>query len=79
MAFGSFIGIIFFLLVLLAALTSSISLMETIVSIIVDKLHVERKMATISVIIGVLILGLRWLSVWVTVRSQQSSLLAWHS
>ncbi|MBS5164998.1 MAG: sodium-dependent transporter [Butyricicoccus pullicaecorum] len=58
MAFGSFIGIIFFLLVLLAALTSSISLMETIVSIIVDKLHVERKMATISVIIGVLILGL---------------------
>ena len=58
MAFGDFIGMIYFLLVLLAALTSSISLMETIVSIIVDKLHIERKIATIGVIIGVLILGL---------------------
>lgn len=58
MAFGGVIGTIFFLLVLLAALTSSISLMETIVSIIVDKLHIERKIATIGVIIGVLLLGL---------------------
>lgn len=58
MLFGDIIGVVFFLLVLLAALTSSISLMETIVSIIVDKLHVHRRAATIGVIIGVLILGL---------------------
>lgn len=58
MAFGGFIGTIFFLLVLLAALTSSISLMETIVSIVVDKLHIGRKTATVGVIVGVLALGM---------------------
>ncbi len=39
MAGGQIIGIIFFLLVALAALTSSISLMETVVSIIQEKFH----------------------------------------
>lgn len=58
MAFGGVIGAIFFLLVLLAALTSSISLTETIVSIVVDKLHIERKTATIGVIIGVILFGI---------------------
>ena len=40
---GSFIGAAFFLMVFLAALTSSISLMETIVSIFQDKLKLGRK------------------------------------
>ena len=39
MPMGTVIGTVFFLLVLFATLTSSISLMETIVSIVHDKLH----------------------------------------
>lgn len=58
MLFGNVIGTVFFLLVLLAALTSSISLMETIVSIIVDKAKIGRKPAAILVTIGVLLLGM---------------------
>ena len=49
MALGTFIGGLFFVLVLFAALTSSISLMETIVSIVHDKLHWSRKLSTIVV------------------------------
>ena len=49
MAFGSVIGAVFFLLVLFAALTSSISLMETAVSILRDKFGWERKKATLLV------------------------------
>ena len=42
MDFGGVIGIVFFLLVLFAALTSSISLAETATSTFVDELHVSR-------------------------------------
>ncbi len=49
MPFGTIIGILFFILVLFAALTSSISLMETIVSITCDRLHWNRRLATIIV------------------------------
>ncbi len=56
---GAFIGAVFFLMVLLAALTSSISLMETVVSTIQDKWKLERKLAClivlgISILLGVL-------------------------
>lgn len=44
MPFGTIIGILFFILVLFAALTSSISLMETIVSITCDRLHWNRRL-----------------------------------
>lgn len=54
---GTFIGIAFFLLVFLAALTSSISLMETVVSIFQDKLHWGRKKTCLLVLAGVLVLG----------------------
>lgn len=57
MTLGGVIGTVFFLLVLFAALTSSISLLETNVSIIRDKLGWSRKKATISVAIYVLVLG----------------------
>lgn len=43
MTLGGVIGTVFFLLVLFAALTSSISLLETNVSIIRDKLGWSRK------------------------------------
>ena len=58
MAFGSVIGTVFFLLVLFAALTSSISLMETIVSVVIDKTSLNRKTATICVTVVVLIIGI---------------------
>ena len=57
MGMGTFIGTVFFLLVLFAALTSSISLMETVVSIIQDKLHTERRVTTVIVTIGIIALG----------------------
>ncbi|MEG0541102.1 MAG: sodium-dependent transporter, partial [Angelakisella sp.] len=58
MAFGDIIGTAFFLLVLLAALTSSISLMETVVSMVQDKLHWNRKLSTIVITIGLTALGI---------------------
>ncbi len=54
---GQFIGALFFLLVLFAALTSSISLMETIVSILQDKLHWKRATSCIAVFLGAILLG----------------------
>ena len=57
-ALGTAIGIIFFVLVLLAALTSSISLMETVVSIIQDKFHLERKLSVILVLGASVLIGL---------------------
>ena len=58
MAFGGVIGTVFFLLVLFAAMTSSISLLETIVSLVEDNLHWSRRVSTIVVAIGLLLLGI---------------------
>jgi NSS family neurotransmitter:Na+ symporter len=55
---GSFIGAAFFIMVLFAALTSSISLMETVVSIFMDKLKLGRKAAIFVTITVSLVLGL---------------------
>lgn len=55
---GTFIGALFFLLVLFAALTSSISLMETVVSIVRDKFGWERKRTCLGVLIFSIVLGL---------------------
>ncbi len=55
---GNILGAVFFLLVLFAALTSSISLMETVVSIIQDKFHVERKKTCFIVLVGSFIIGI---------------------
>lgn len=57
MAIGNVMGTVFFLLVLLAALTSSISLMETVVSIVQDKFKWKRKKSTVVVGIIILCLG----------------------
>jgi len=58
MPMGNVIGCLFFLLVLFAALTSSISIMETIVSILEDKLHTSRKVNTILVTVFSLLMAL---------------------
>lgn len=55
---GNFIGAVFFLMVLLAALTSSISLMETVVSTVQDKWHIGRKVSCLIVLGISLVLGL---------------------
>ena len=55
---GAILGAIFFALVLLAALTSSISLMETIVSIFQDKFKWGRKTSCLAVLVVCIVLGL---------------------
>ena len=46
-AFGEFIGLIFFVMVLFAALTSAISILEAITSSVMDKFKWSRKKATL--------------------------------
>lgn len=55
---GTVVGALFFLMVLFAALTSSISLMETVVSIVRDKFGVGRKIACLIVFAISVALGL---------------------
>lgn len=57
MGMGSIIGILFFVLVFFAALTSSISLLETVLSIVQDKLHCNRTVGTIGVTLFTIALG----------------------
>lgn len=54
---GGFIGILFFLMVIFAAMTSSVSIMEAIVSSIMDKFHFSRKKSTAIVTVYTLIFG----------------------
>ena len=46
---GTAVGIAFFVMVVFAALTSSISLMEAVVASFMDKFHLQRKAAVLSV------------------------------
>lgn len=71
MQFGAVIGTAFFILVFFAALTSSISLMETIVSIFMEKLGWARKKTCTVVLILSLLIGIPsalGYGVWGTVR-----------
>lgn len=58
MPFGAVVGAVFFLLVLFAALTSAISLMETVVSILQDKLHWNRTVVCLIVALGAVLIGI---------------------
>lgn len=58
MAGGQIIGAAFFVLVLFAALTSSISLFETVLSFICDKTKIGRKPACAIVFVGSVLVGL---------------------
>lgn len=55
---GYIIGGIFFILVLFAALTSAISLMETVVSIFTERFHAGRKKVTIYVTIYTILMAI---------------------
>jgi len=54
---GAAVGLLFFVTVAFAALTSSVSILEAVVSCVVDKTRVSRKNATVGVVIGALIVG----------------------
>ena len=54
---GTVVGILFFLTVSFAALTSSVSIMEAIVSSVMDQFKLERKKATLLVGLTTLIMG----------------------
>ncbi len=55
---GQIIGAVFFVMVLFAALTSSISLMETVVSVFMDKFRCGRKTACVLVLVLCVLLGI---------------------
>ena len=54
---GSFVGIAFFVLVFFAALTSNISIMEAIVSSLMEHFNISRKTATLAQTVIALIIG----------------------
>ena len=54
---GAVIGAVFFLMVFFAALTSAISLMETVVSIFEDRFRINRKVCCVIVFVISLLLG----------------------
>ena len=57
---GNVVGCLFFAMVLFAALTSSVSVMEAVVASIMDKFHISRKKATIietaiALVVGIIV------------------------
>ena len=58
MPMGGFFATLFFVLLLVAALTSSISILEVLVSFLIDEFHINRRRATILAIIMVIIPGI---------------------
>ena len=54
---GGFIGVVFFLMVIFAAITSSVSILEAIVASIMDKFKISRAKSTTIVLVYALIFG----------------------
>lgn len=54
---GTIVGVVFFMMVLFAAITSSVSIMEAIVSSLMDRFGWERKKSTIIVLLYALFMG----------------------
>ena len=57
-AFGNVIGALFFLLVIFAALTSCISIMEAVASVIIDRFGKSRHVAVIISTVAAMVIGL---------------------
>ena len=57
-AIGTVVGAVFFVMVVFAALTSSVSVMEAVVSSVMDKWHIDRSKAAIGVAIYALLAGI---------------------
>ena len=58
MMFGSFFGLLFFIFVFFAAISSSIALFEVVCSFFIDTKKMERKKTTIMAALGVFLLGI---------------------
>ncbi len=58
MPFGQLFGILFFILVFFAALTSSISLLEVVVAYLIDSFKINRKVATIVIAFVLFLIGI---------------------
>jgi NSS family neurotransmitter:Na+ symporter len=56
--FGRFLGIVFFFALSVAALTSTISLLEVVVSSFIDEFNLDRKKASLIVGAGIAVIGL---------------------
>lgn len=54
---GAVVGVVFFLMVFFAALTSSVSIMEAVVSGLVDRFHTKRRTMTLWVTLFALVVG----------------------
>ncbi|MGN0465706.1 MAG: sodium-dependent transporter [Lachnospiraceae bacterium] len=54
---GVIIGVLFFVMVAFAAITSSVSVMEAIVSSLIDRFHLSRKVSTVITTLYALIVG----------------------
>lgn len=54
---GTAVGIAFFVMVVFAALTSSVSIMEAVVACVMDQFHMDRKKAVVVVTVLALLLG----------------------
>ncbi|MFZ2538789.1 MAG: sodium-dependent transporter [Oscillospiraceae bacterium] len=57
MPFGVIFGLLFFVLVFFAAITSSVSLLEVVTSYLIDNLHIKRKTAAIVVSMLMAVIG----------------------
>ena len=69
--FGDAIGAVFFIMVLFAALTSSVSMMETVVSVLMDKLKLSRPFAVAAMLGVIVLLGIPsalGYSIWSEIR-----------
>ena len=78
MSFGSVVGAAFFILVLMAALTSSISLMETIVSVLQDRLRWNRVISCVVTALFAIAVGIPsslGFGVWSNVTPMNMSIL----
>lgn len=58
MPFGNIFGLVFFVLILFAALTSAIALLEVVVSFVIDTFKMERRKATILISLIIFLLGI---------------------
>lgn len=75
---GHYLGLAFFVMVFFAALTSSISLMETVVSIVCDKFKARRIPACLGVFVFCMVIGLPsclGFSIWSAVKPLGMSIL----
>ncbi|WP_282099371.1 hypothetical protein [Deefgea sp. CFH1-16] len=58
MPFGQFFAVMFFLLLIFAAITSSVSLLEPIVAFLIDEFNIQRQKATLMTCVAVFTLSI---------------------